>query len=83
MGLRLGDSQADSPWRDSTQVNLAAALKSCLAQPGPPRSKCGLACIRIRTEQDGLGVYTLDQLATSPKRAFESGLGNLAPLVAP
>jgi hypothetical protein len=36
--LRLGDSQADAPGRDSTQANLAAVLKSCLAQPGPPPS---------------------------------------------
>src|SRR5258708_28086054 len=64
-GLRIGDSQADPPWWDSTQVDLAAALKSCLAQPGPPRSKGNLGRIRIRTERDGLGVYALDQLATS------------------
>ena|SRR5487761_1750536 len=38
--LRLGDSQADSPGWDSTQVNLTAAFKSFNAQPGPIRSKC-------------------------------------------
>ena len=69
-GLRLGDSQADSPWRDSTQVNLASAFKSVRTQPGPPWSECDLACIRVRTERDGLGVYTLDQLATCLQARF-------------
>src|SRR6266571_598319 len=45
-------------------------LLSRLAVPGPSRSKYDVGHIRVRAERDSLGVYTLDQLATSLQARF-------------